>query len=270
MTSYETASAGAADGTPNGRPVDERLSHFRPLQLRKAADVIADVLVDAIRNGLFHPGDRLPRERDLAAQLEVSRTTLREGISILQRARVLNVRRGNGGGVFVATRVIPATLLATAHTLGRYAEVRSLLEVRRPLELLSATLAARRASEEALSELSNLIDQLEPLVESDEEFMHLDFQIHLRIAEASQNPILVAFLDDLLKKQAAIRFEYAVVTFSPMDALRLHRRMLRAIEARDEIGVFAAVDEHLARVEEHMLGERLALAEPPDLGRSVL
>jgi GntR family transcriptional repressor for pyruvate dehydrogenase complex len=270
MTMNETARKPAADAKSNGRADDERLSHFRPLQLRKAADVIADVLVDAIRNGLFHPGDRLPRERDLAARLEVSRTTLREGIGILQRARVLNVRRGNGGGVFVATRVIPATLLETAHTLGRYAEVRSILEVRRPLELLAAVLATRRATEAEVRELSDLTDLLEPLSGSDEEFMHLDFQIHMRLAEASQNPILVAYIDDLLKQLAAIRFEYPVVTFSPLDAVGLHRRMLRAIMNRDEQGVFAAVDEHLGRVELHMLGERLTPADLHDLGRAVL
>jgi hypothetical protein len=53
----------------------EKLAHFRPVRLRKAADVVVDILVDAIRNGLYIPGDKLPRERDLAAHLEVSRTT---------------------------------------------------------------------------------------------------------------------------------------------------------------------------------------------------
>jgi DNA-binding FadR family transcriptional regulator len=247
----------------------ERLSHFRPLNLRKAADVIADILVDAIRNGFFHPGDRLPRERELAAQFEVSRTTLREGISILQRAGVLNVRRGNGGGVFVATRVIPAQLLETVHGLDRNAELRTLLEVRRPLELLGGVLAVRRGTDEMFREIGALTEELEPLASRPTEFMHLDFQIHLKIAEASGNAQLVAFLDELLKKQTAIRVEYPVDTFSPLHAVDLHRRMVRALFARDEDAVLSIADEHLATVEEHVVGERLAPPDPLELRRLV-
>src|SRR5438046_1733656 len=78
-------------------------------------------------------------------------------------------------------------------------------------------------------EIADLNELLEPLVSAPSEFMHLDFQIHLRIAEAAQNPPLVGFLDELLKKQAAIRFEYLVETFSPAYAIDLHRRMLDAL-----------------------------------------
>jgi GntR family transcriptional repressor for pyruvate dehydrogenase complex len=240
---------------------DDRLDHFRPLQQRKAADVVADILVDAIRNGLYHPGDRLPRERDLAGRLEVSRTTLREAISILKRAGVVKVRRGNQGGVFVATRVIPSTLLESVDGLDRHTELRSLLEVRRPLELLAGVLAARRASEETFQEIAELNEQLAPHAGEPFEFMHIDFQIHLRIAEASQNTMLVSYLSDILKKQLAIRFEYPVETFSPTRAMALHREMLRALVERNELSVIAIVDEHLANVERHMLGERLPASE---------
>lgn len=249
---------------------DERLDHFRPLRQRKAADVVADIFVDAIRNGLYHPGDRLPRERDLAARLEVSRTTLREAISILSRAGVLSVRRGNRGGVFVATRVIPQALLDTLHGLDRHIELRSLLEVRRPLETLAGRLAAQRGSEEAFTEMEQLCAQLGPLTEQPFEFMHVDFQIHLRIAEAAQNTLLLAYLNDILKKQLSLRFEYPVETFSTDRAVTLHLDMIRALRARDIDAVLETVDEHLASVELHMLGERLPAVEPHIARPSVL
>jgi len=237
----------------------EKLAHFRPVRLRKAADVVVDILVDAIRNGLYIPGDKLPRERDLAAHLEVSRTTVREATSILQRAGVLKIRRGKGGGAVVHTRAIPPALLSSVQRLSRPDELRSLLEVRRPLELLAAVLAVRRGTDEMFDEIGTLIEQLEPLAQSPAEFMHVDFQIHFRIAEASQNRVLISSLDDIFKKQSAIRSEYPVETFDTLHAIRLHRESHAALVSRDEAAIVRAVDEHLAAVERHIFGERLDL-----------
>lgn len=237
----------------------DRLSYFHPVRIRKAADVVVDILVDAIRNGLYVAGEKLPRERDLAAQLEVSRTTVREATSILQRAGVLSVRRGNGGGAVVLSPVIPPSLLSSVQRLDRSDELRSLLEVRRPLELLAGVLAVRRGTAEMFEELGALIGQLEPLALSPVEFMHLDFQVHIRMAEASQNPTLVRQLDDIYKQQAAIRSEYPVETFSPLRAVGLHQAALEALTSRDEAQMLSIVGEHLGLVESHIFGERLDL-----------
>lgn len=257
-----SSAATPPDGLDSNASADrsaEQLSHFRPVRIRKAADVVVDILVDAIRNGLFVPGDKFPRERDLAAQLEVSRTTVREATSILHRAGVLSVRRGNRGGAIVVSRAIPPDLLRSVQRLDRSQELRALLEARRPLELVAGILAVRRGTVEVFEQISALVDQLEPLAEVPLEFMHLDFQVHLKIAEASQNPMIVRYLDDLLKKQSSIRAEYPVETFDTLFAVQLHRRALEALINRDERAMLSVVDEHLASVESHIFGERLHL-----------
>src|SRR5829696_424572 len=84
------------------RPSGDRNLHaIRPISLQKAADAVVAVIVDAIRGGLFEPGDLLPSERDLATQLQVSRNVVREGIDTLRREGVVSVRRGVGGGIRV-------------------------------------------------------------------------------------------------------------------------------------------------------------------------
>lgn len=253
--------AALAPGQIDAVPVDSRLSSFRPVKLRKAADVVVDILVDAIRNGLYGPGEKLPRERDLAAQLEVSRTTIREATSILQRAGVLSVRRGNGGGAVVTTCVIPPALISSIQRIDRADELRSLLEVRRPLELVAGVLAARRGTAQNFDEMRTLIGHLELLADEPVEFMHYDFQMHLRIAEASQNSAIVSSLDDIYKRQSLIRAEYPVETFDPRVAIKLHRDALDALASRDEARMARVVHEHLASVERHIFGESL------DLGR---
>jgi GntR family transcriptional repressor for pyruvate dehydrogenase complex len=244
------------------RTAAERLGEFRPVRIRKAADVVVDILVDAIRNGLYNPGDKLPRERDLAAQLEVSRTTAREATSILQRAGVLSVRRGNGGGAVVLTRAIPPSLLSSVQRLPRAEELRSLLEVRRPLELLAGVLAARRGTDEDFAAIGELITELAALTHAADEFMHYDYQVHKRIAPASKHDAVALHLDEIYKQQAAIRSEYPVETFSPIVAVRLHWAAHAALVERDELSIVRVIDEHLASVEEHIFGERLDLGAP--------
>ena len=72
---------------------DRHLGVFRPIKLQKAADAVIAVLADAIRGGLFEPGDLLPSERNLAAQLQVSRSVLREAVDVLRREGILAVKR---------------------------------------------------------------------------------------------------------------------------------------------------------------------------------
>ena len=72
-----------------------------PIAMPTAGERIAERIVTAIALGEFVPDQRLPTERDLAAMLEVSRTTVREALQRLQAAGYVTTRRGRAGGTFV-------------------------------------------------------------------------------------------------------------------------------------------------------------------------
>src|SRR5579859_450210 len=96
--------------------VDDRgLSAFRPLLMRTAADEVIAVLANAIGGGLYGEGDLLPRERDLAERLGVSRTVVREALAVLRRAGVVTVRRGVAGGTMVASLAALPQVLSNLH-----------------------------------------------------------------------------------------------------------------------------------------------------------
>src|SRR5690242_1787558 len=112
---------------------DPRLNLFKPIRMHKAADSVVAVLADAIRGGLFEPGDMLPRERDLAEQLDVSRAIVRQAIDILRRQGIVTVKRGVFGGTTVVTteglRHIIAGLEGPLHdAMLHIAEFRRILE----------------------------------------------------------------------------------------------------------------------------------------------
>ena len=114
----------------------------------------------AIKIGLLRPSERLPSERDLATQLALSRSTVREALRVLAEAGYLEARRGRGGGTFVA-EVLPKLEARDPHDVLR--ELRDTLGdtliLRRVLEVGSAELAAERATGADVERLAELVDQ---------------------------------------------------------------------------------------------------------------
>src|SRR3954449_1359534 len=132
---------------------------FTPVRTRRTFEEAAEQIADGVRNGRLRVGDRLPGERALAAQMEISRPTLREAIKVLVTAGVLEVRRGADAGMFVATDVVPADLVRERFDLRR-GEVAAVVEARRLVEPGVARLAAERATESDLAALERSIEAM--------------------------------------------------------------------------------------------------------------
>ncbi len=237
---------------------DGKLDAFQPIRMRPAADEVVAALADALRGGLFSVGDRLPRERDLALQMGVSRTVLREATGVLRRAGVLSARRGAAGGTFVEGLANLPSVLASIN-VERSSDVRSILEVRRPLEITASVLFCQHATEEQLQHLERLVDALEPLLDKPDEFLHTDEQFHLAVAEYSGNPILADYVRATLNRLLITMEEFPVGHVEFHAAIRNQRKTLDALRSRKPKRVVRAMEEHLEALEEHFLGERLRL-----------
>jgi DNA-binding FadR family transcriptional regulator len=188
---------------------------------------------EMIVSGHLGPGDRLPREADLAVQLGLSRNSLREAIRALSLVRVLDVRQGDGTYV---SSLEPELLLETtgfvAHLL-RDRSVLDLFEVRRLLESAAAALSAVRMDDEARRQLRVELDRM---LEADgvEELVDADSAFHSVIAGAAGNTVLGALLDGLSARTTQARLwrghtdeQALAVTLSE------HVRIYEAIMARD-------------------------------------
>jgi GntR family transcriptional repressor for pyruvate dehydrogenase complex len=146
--------------------------------------------------GDLKPGDRLPREADLAKHFDLSRNTLREAVRALSLIRVLDVRRGDGTYV---TDLDPATLLETFTflvDLHRTDNVLYFFHIRRLLEPEATAIAATAMSDEDAAALQLHLDAVgdDPSVD---DLVANDVVFHRRIAEAAGNPVLTALLDSL-------------------------------------------------------------------------
>ena len=116
---------------------------LEPIEQTTVTEQVANRLVKLLSNGELKPGDKLPAERDLARQLNVGRTSVREALKLLTLSGLLEARRGDGTYVNTSfmgalTRHIEWPLLLNASELDRVVEVREALEVK------AARLAAQR------------------------------------------------------------------------------------------------------------------------------
>lgn len=243
------------------RTNDPRLSAFRPLRPSNLAQSVVVVIVDAIRGGLYEPGEKLPSSRELSSALAVSGAVIREATGILERAGIISVKRGAQGGSFVETRWIPREVIAEIEG-DTYESMKSLLEVRRVLESQTALLAGQRRTKEDIKALEALVEKLPSLVEDGDEFLAVDIQFHLRLAEASHNERLARLVRDTMSQFISDRSEYPVGHIDIDRALHNQRDTLAAIVDGTSARIARSMDEHLGSAEEYFLGERLSALWP--------
>jgi GntR family transcriptional regulator, transcriptional repressor for pyruvate dehydrogenase complex len=221
---------------------------FTPVRTRRTFEEALEQITDAIRAGDLRVGDRLPSERTLAAEMGISRPTLREAIKILAEAGVINVIAGPGGGTFVRQELIPSDLIA-ARTEFKITEVSGVLETRRLFEPRVAQLAGFHATEEDFAALQRTIDLQRECAADRERFVQLDSRFHIAMARATKNETTVYMMRALWKRLEIARDMAFRGKHEPERALEIHEDTLAAIKTGDPDRIDAAMDEHLSHVE---------------------
>lgn len=164
----------------------------RSSQVRTSAEDVYLRLKAMIHGGSLSPGDRLPPERELSDLLSVSRSTLREGLSVLRSEGYAEVRRGVGGGTFVADlqRAYARWLSTMA---ADDALLREIIDLRTAVECQIAWLAADRRDDTLLVRMRSCLD-VDGAVLTTPEFREIDSQFHGLLAEAAASDRLTSLM----------------------------------------------------------------------------
>ncbi|MCB0955968.1 MAG: FCD domain-containing protein [Ilumatobacteraceae bacterium] len=230
---------------------------------RTTAEELAGLLRARIHRGELSPGDRLPAERDLAAQLGVARVTVRGALGALQQEGYLEVRRGATGGRFVTELAEPYGRWRTtmAADLG---ELTAVLEYRTALERQVAVLAAGRRTTAHLRRMRRAIEDLGAAT-TPEEFRRADDAFHTALGAAAKNHLLAAAVADargrLFSPTDRLGFEAHVET-----SRAAHQAVFDAVAAGDADGAAAAIERHLSETAGELvevLSPRAATARRP-------
>jgi GntR family transcriptional repressor for pyruvate dehydrogenase complex len=216
---------------------------------------------DRIASGDWGPGMRLPREAELAKELGLSRSSLREAVRALSLARVLEVRQGDGTYVssLEAADLLEPTVSATRLLRGR--TVLELFEVRRMLEPEAAAMAATHSDATVLAALNWELERMHAAGDGAEELLEADMAFHGVIAGASGNGVLQALLRSLSTSTARARLWQGISDHSALDRAREeHGYIYQAIAAGDAELAHAAALVHIAH-NETWLREHLGPAD---------
>ena len=149
------------------------------------AQTVAADLTQRIRGGQFRPGDKLPTETELIEEQGVSRTVVREALSQLQAAGLVETRHGIG--TFVLAMLPDQVLPLDPGTLVTLRDVIALLELRIGLETEAASLAAVRRTDMPLQAMRQALDALQAGIDAGGDTAAADFQFHRQIAQATDN-----------------------------------------------------------------------------------
>jgi DNA-binding FadR family transcriptional regulator len=215
---------------------------------------VTDEAIEKIKgmivSGALRPGDRLPKESELAAELGLSRNSLREAVRALSLIRILDVRQGDGTYVTSLDPQLLLEALSFVVDFHRDDTVLEFLAVRRILEPAAIAVAASRIPETELDALTAQLDALgtDPSVE---ELVAADLDFHRRIVGAAGNSVLCSLLDGLSGPTTRARVWRGLTQEDAVSrTLHEHRAILAALRDRDGEAARAWATVHVASVEQ--------------------
>ena len=219
---------------------------WEPIEKRKTYELIAEKLLGEIGTRL-RPGDLLPTERELTASFKVGRSSVREGLRMLESNGVIEPQ-ANGTFVVAELQTPLNRSLALLLTLEE-ANLRELYELRRMLEGEAAALAAARRSDADIATMAEAIEQMAVGLGDRDAYAMADVQFHVAVTAATGNRFALHAMNairDLLER--ALEQVYGIPG-SAARSLEQHRQILAAIEASDAEAARRHMRTHLSRVE---------------------
>ena len=238
---------------------------FRKIVHDRTADTVISQIEDLVLDGVLRPGDRLPSERELSAELDVSRPILRAALKELESRHLLASRPGEGtyvAGILGTVFKEPMVELVRRHPRA----IADYLEFRREVEGLASAYAAERATAADIAILDRILAAMEAAHAKGDpaEESRLDVEFHMAIVEAAHNIVLLHTMRSSYQLMAEGVFHnrdrlYAHAPYR-LSLLEQHRVIHAAIAAGNSDAARRAAEEHIAFVERELkaVGETLA------------
>ncbi|MEP4078641.1 FadR/GntR family transcriptional regulator [Haloferula sp.] len=221
--------------------------------MKQLSSKIVKELETEILAGRLPSGERLPSEEKLCAQFEASRTVIREAIHQLRGRGLLRTEKGSGTFIAAPSLESLGSAVETYSALAEEADFLELIDFRILIESECAKLAAERAGERVIAQLSQIIDGMEKARGSKTSFSELDITFHLTIAKASGNAIysiLLAALEerciDFAQTNRGSDDWYGIV-------LDQHHEIIEAIKSGHAQNAADAMRKHLLASRRHFM-----------------
>jgi GntR family transcriptional repressor for pyruvate dehydrogenase complex len=225
---------------------------LEPIARRNTYQLLAEAISAAISEGRLAPGQRLPSERELGATYSVGRSSTREAVRVLESQGLVQAD-GKGGYLVMESSNLLRQAVGLLVELERV-EVSELFEVRKTLEIESASLAALGRSADDLDIMARFLGEMEEGLADAARYNSADIGFHTAIAAATGNRLTVRLMDairDAMSRTFAVAFH---LPGNPELSLEEHRAIARALTERDPGAARTQMRHHLERVERDTAG----------------
>jgi DNA-binding FadR family transcriptional regulator len=219
---------------------------FDAIKRRRLSDEVSAQIQVRIASGELRSGDKLPPERELAANFGVSRGAVREALRTLERTGLVSLQAGPRGGAFIGegNPGLIGDSFRNLYLLGSVS-LDELTEARQWLETTVVRIAAARATPEDLAALAANVDDAERLFEAGryDEKIDIHIEFHNLLAQATRNSVMIMLMGALM--QVMRDFAHAVGGERNDLTIKARRRLLDRLRKRDVAGAAEAMAEHL-------------------------
>ena len=220
---------------------------------------VVDHVRALIARGEVRPGDRLPPERELARELQISRSSLRAGIGFLSAMGVLKSRHGAGTFVSDGPPALDSSSLSVLGALHNFLPWQ-MFEARLVLESNVAALAAERATGDHLTELAEEVAEMYAALDNPQEYLIHDVRFHRTVARAAGNPILAALMETITANLYDRRLATVHHAADLKESAEMHRDIFRAIRSRNPALARENMERHLNLAREAQIAEGVQAA----------
>lgn len=229
---------------------------FRKLSPVRIFEQAAEQIKELINEGYFQDGEKLPPEQELSKQLNVSRSSIREALRVLESEGLVEIKRGLGAYLTLARGQRRSLRDVSQWLKQRKESLEQVLQVRECIEGTSAALAAKHASAEALRKIRDLIEEQISHVEiisqtGDENYdilSQLDVGFHLAISEASGNDIIHEIVSHVVPSFSESNKAVLYVSKRMDRTIEEHLEILKALEAGDAETAERVMRAHISQV----------------------
>jgi len=229
---------------------------YKKIKPKKLYEEVADVLRGMIARGELKPGDKLESVHKLAENFQVGRSAIREALSALRAMGLVEMKQGEGTYI-KHFDLEQSSLNVSSALLMEKTDVINLVEVRKVFETGSVVYAARNRTEADIQKMKDILEEMEQAMGDSVKEKETDIALHLQIAKATHNPLMVSMMKNITNTmQVKMKETREIWLCSEMttveDLLNDHKRIVEAIIEQDESKAQKLMENHIHVVEKNV------------------
>lgn len=214
---------------------------------------IANKMENSIKNGTWKVNDKLPSERELAQQYNVSRTVIREALKTLNEKQLIINHPGKGNYVSLPNS---DSLTSQLESLVDYNKIsmHDLIDAREDLEIIIGKRAIENITRKQLHEISEIYEEMNCAMNDYEKFNALDYSFHLKLAESSGNMALQMIFSSLYSITSNRSNSFKLYDAQSCQHSQFeHMAILNALKNRSPRNMTNAIHSHMQCIKDHIV-----------------